>query len=140
MMIDIVISLMLISLFLTTVLTIQFHVNKIKKYTLGLKEDIEYMRELKLILLKNFTYEEIININNQGKLYINKSDINMEILKKNDVENLLKTKKYALKPYIKIGIEEFEKNIAMKIRIELFYNYFGSQKSIKVEFIKGNYL
>ncbi|KYH35676.1 hypothetical protein CLTEP_00690 [Clostridium tepidiprofundi DSM 19306] len=132
--IEVVFSIAIFIIFSTTVLLISFNSLKLKAHNKEIERYIDFAEGIENILIYNYSYDDVIDIKNLNKCYIKNEDINIEILKLNNLEDILMRNKPDEKPYAVLSIEESKPlNITLSIHTKIDVD------DIVLQFYKGKY-
>lgn len=96
---------------------------------------IEFFQGVKNEIMYNFTYEDLKNLKNKSKLYIQKDEMNWDFHEEKDIKMLFTDVVPKEKPYLEMKINEEE-----ILKVDLILNY-GKMKEdhLKSQFYKGRY-
>lgn len=101
------------------------------------EKNMTYLDGLKNLINSNNSFEQINEIKNSGKIYIESSNINMDSLKYMNLQDILTSMPQNKLPYVKLTIIG---NKVYEINIESHFNIEEKEKIIKTVIYKGNYI
>lgn len=87
-------------------------------------------------MLCDFTYEELIELRNDGRIYVNKTCMNFQKLKNGIISDIFNREVETEELYIKAVIEGEE---VLKVELQFTAKIFKREENIIYEFYKGSY-
>ncbi len=116
-------------------LVVSKNASKLKCEHIKKEKYIEFFQGVKNEIMYNFTYEDLKNLKNKSKLYIQKDEMNWDFHEEKDIKMLFTDMVPKEKPYLEMKINEEE-----ILKVDLILNY-GKMKEdhLKCQFYKGRY-
>ncbi|MBC8062296.1 MAG: type II secretion system protein [Clostridiaceae bacterium] len=109
---------------------------RLKQY-LELKEKyICLLEEVSKELTYNTTYLELINLSDNGKIYIDNENMNFDKIKCSKIADCFTDKTPLVKPYIVMLIS---RDKVLKVNTRIYFKYVNKEEMIECESFKGNY-
>jgi prepilin-type N-terminal cleavage/methylation domain-containing protein len=134
--IEVLCSLVLISLLINSVLFVLTNSIKVHEENMSRRKYISFIDALSKEIEWNWNYEDITDIKNKQSFYIDKSHMDLEVLRSNIPEKIFTCILPLEQPYIKVSISDG--NI-LTVNINLYYKAFGEQKNININCYKGRF-
>jgi prepilin-type N-terminal cleavage/methylation domain-containing protein len=123
------------TLFLAT-MTIQISYMRLKLHNEKMNNYRFIMEIIKYGLLYDISRDELLELKNNNRIYLNGRYINSEILRNEDLIDLFSDRVESEELYIKTIIEGEE---VFKIELQFIVKLFGNQETIICEFYRGFY-
>lgn len=123
------------ALFLAT-MTIQISYMRLKLHNEKMNNYRFIMEIIKYGLLYDISRDELLELKNNNRIYLNGRYINSEILRNEDLIDLFSDRVESEELYIKTIIEGEE---VFKIELQFIVKLFGNQETIICEFYRGFY-
>lgn len=134
--IEVLCSIVVFSLLFMAALCIQVSAVKVKNYNQGVNRCTLIMEYVKNNIEYNFSYEDVLNLYEKGRVYLNCDELKVENMEKIKVYNSFSDVKPEKEPYIILNVTEGE---VLKINLQFCRKIYGNIKVDKCEFYKGNY-
>ena len=135
-MLEVLCSLMIISIFFSYFITILLENLKVKKYV-EIKDN--YCRILEAVAIElqyNTAYSKISEMKTSGMIYIPKENLKFETLEKEDITNCFTNKVQLEKPFVYIDIIQDK---VMFLKAKMVFEFLNKEEYIECDFYKGNY-
>lgn len=134
--IEVMCSLILISLLINSMLIILKNSAKLHTDNKDRLKYINFMDALSKEVEWNLSYDDIINLKDSHRLYIDKSHMDVELLKHISKEELFSDIIPTERPYIEVSVTSGD---ILNINMNLYYNAFSEQKNMNISCYKGRY-
>ncbi len=134
--IEVLCSIAVFSLLFMTALYIQINAVKIKNYNEDADRYTLIMEYIKNNVRCNFSYEDILNLHEEGRVYLDCRNLKSEDIEKVKLYGLFSSVKPSREPYIILNIAAGE---VLKIDLQFYGKIYGDVKVDKYEFYRGNY-
>jgi prepilin-type N-terminal cleavage/methylation domain-containing protein len=133
---EVMISISVFSILFLTSISLQLNTVKIKAYNEKLNNSRQLVELVGNKLLYNSEYAYLKEIAAEKKEYINKKNLDVQIMRECDIRHVLESAVENSDAYIQVRITGEE---VLKIELELHARIFGKAEVVRWHFFKGNY-
>lgn len=134
--VEVVCSLALFLVLFLCAASIETSVNKLKEKNTNEKKYTDILKLTGDSLNYNVSFSECKALKNMGKLYINKENLDYDLLSSINIEAVLEEEIKSSDVYLKVSIEGINVH---KVTLTLYYKESGRIKNLCYEFYKGSY-
>ena len=135
--VEIVCAISVMSILSLCILTFQLNNLRLSNYN---KDKLMYVTALEAIkeeIISNATYNDLLSLRSQNKIYVNKDKLNISSIKSLTLEHIFSESCNNLNTYMLLNIITGE---VLNIELELHLKWKNTEEIIKCVFYKGNYL
>ena len=135
-MIEVLCSLMIISIALSYVFHTEMNYIKTRNYLEARDQKTKILEAVVTELTYNCSYQDISNLSESGKVYISKENLNLDNFMNSDIKTVFSVVNKNEKPYISLYII---KDKVIKVTANMYFKLMNKEEMIKCDFYKGNY-
>jgi prepilin-type N-terminal cleavage/methylation domain-containing protein len=135
--VEIMCAISVMSILSLCILTFQLNNLRLSNYN---KDKLMYVTALEAIkeeIISNATYNDLLSLRSQNKIYVNKDKLNISSIKSLTLEHIFNESCNNLNTYMLLNIITGE---VLNIELELHFKRKNTEEVIKCVFYKGNYL
>lgn len=132
--IEVMCSVAVFSIFFLTSLSIKLATDRMKIYNDEILVYTEYIEILKNEIICNITCDEVKNLSESGRVFINSENINAPVIKNSSIYNMFSSELKSGRPYIQISLTDGELQL---ISIRMYTKIISKNKIFSCQFYKG---
>jgi type II secretory pathway pseudopilin PulG len=135
--VEIICAISVMSILSLYILTVQLNNLRLHNYNTEKLLHVTILEAIKEEMISNATYNDLVSLSSQNKIYVNKDMLTLNSIKSLTLEQLFKESPDKFNTYIQLNITNDE---ILKVELELHLKLRNTEEVIKCLFYKGNYL
>jgi len=134
--IEILISISLFAMLFSFALSLELNELKLGRYNNDFRSSVSFLEGLRGVTVNNLSYNDILYIKNSNKIYVNKANMNYELLKGDIINSIFDEEKPGKYPYISLDIRGED---VLNITMELHSLKDNKEEVLSTRLYKGRY-